>query len=176
MQRSIVKIVTFGALGALCLFLGGVAVAPWTADPLVNLGRQPPAPAPGDDSQPGYVLAFEAPAPEALAVIVERPIFTASRRPPPAVLPAPAAPAAETLDKSLILGRYKLTGVVVTPTLRLVFVTRPGSRKTIAVARGKKLDGWVISEVEQHLIVLESDQGRIRIKIEDDAGIEIISE
>lgn len=176
MQRSIVKIVTFGALGALCLFLGGVAVAPWTADPLVNPGRQPPAPAPGDDSQPGYAPAFEAVAPEALAVIVERPIFTATRRPPPAVLPAAAAPAAETPDKSLILGRYKLTGVVVTPTLRLVFVTKPGSRKTIAVARGKKLDGWVISEVEQHLIVLESDQGRIRIKIEDDAGIEIISE
>ena len=126
--------------------------------------------------QPGYEPAFGAPDLETLAVIVERPLFTATRRSAPPVQPTPAATVAEPLDPALILGRYRLTGIVVTPGLRMVFVTEPGSRKTIAVARGKKLDGWLVSEVEQHVVVLESGDRRQRIKIGDDAQIEISSE
>ena len=58
----------------------------------------------------------------------------------------------------------------------MVFVTEPGSGKTIAMERGKELDGWAIIEVERHVIVLESGDRRKRIKIGDDADIEISSE
>ena len=174
MPRWLGKIVKYVVFGALCLGLVMVAIAPWITDPLATMGQGPAVPDPGDTSQPGYVPAFEAPALETLAVIVERPLFTATRRPAPPVLSTPAA--AEPLDPSLILGRYRLTGIVVTPGLHMVFVTEPGSRKTIAVALGKELDGWLVSEVEQHVVVLESGDRRHRIKIGEDAHIEISSE
>ncbi len=176
MLRSLGKFVKYFGFGALCMGLVVVAITPWITDPLATLGRGPAVPDGGDTGQPGYAPAFGAPDLETLAVIVERPLFTATRRPAPPVQPSPAATVAEPVDPSLILGRYRLTGIVVTPGLRMVFVTEPGSRKTIAVARGKELDGWLVSEVEQHVVVLESGDRRQRIKIGDDAHIEISSE
>lgn len=164
----------FATFGALCLMFAAIAVAPWIVDPLDYLGQRDTAPATGEQSPPGGLPTLEAPAFENLAVIVERPIFTATRRPAPPSRPAPTA--ADPPDESLILGRYKLTGVVVTPALRMVFVTEPGSGKTIAVERGKELDGWAIIEVERHVIVLESGDRRKRITIGDDADTEISSE
>lgn len=176
MPNSAGKTVLFAAFGALSLMFAAIAVSPWIVDPLDYLGRRDTAPATGRQSPPGGPPTLEAPAFETLAVIVERPIFTATRRPAPPSRPAPAVTAADPPDESLILGRYRLTGIVVTPALRMVFVTEPGSRKTIAVERGMELDGWTIIEVERHVIVLESGDRRKRIKIGDDADIEISSE
>ena len=163
-------------LGAVSLLFAGIAAAPWIVDPLDYIAPRETAAADGQRSQPLGPPSLDAPSLESLSEIVERPLFTATRRPAPPAQPAPAKAAAEALDKSLILGRYKLTGIIVTPALRMVFVTVPGSRKTIAVARGKLLDGWVVSEVERQVIVLVSGERRKRIKIGDDATIEILSE
>ncbi len=162
--------------GVLCLTFAVIAAAPWLIDPLDYLAHGGGAAAPEEQSRARGLPTLEAPAFDSLAVIVERPLFTATRRPAPDIEPPPVAGAAEPLDKSLILGRYKLTGIVVTPSLRLVFVTEPGSRRTTAVALGKELDGWLVAEVEQHVIVLESDGRRKVIRIGEDAIIEISSE
>ncbi len=162
--------------GVLCQTFAGIAAAPWLIDPLDYL-------APGDGVAASEIqirteglATLEAPTFDSLAVIVERPLFTATRRPAPDIEPTPVAVAAKPLDKSLILGRYKLTGIVVTPELRLMLVTEPGSRRTTAVALGKKLDGWLVAEVEQHVIVLESGGRRKGIRIGEDATIEISTE
>lgn len=159
-----------------CLMLAAIAAAPWLVDPLDYLapGAAPVAPA-AQSQSPGRP-SLEAPAMDSLAVIIERPLFTATRRAAPALEPLPTATAVKQEDKSLILGRYKLTGIIVTPSLRLVFITEPGSRKTTSVALGEKLDGWLVAEVEQHVIVLESDGRRKTIHVGEDATIEISSE
>lgn len=172
------KMLISALFGGLCLTFAGIAVAPWLIDPLDYL-----APGGGGAAAPDIEIrtvrpaTLEAPAFDSLAIIVERPLFTATRRPAPDIEPTPvAATAAKPPDKSLILGRYKLTGIVVSPGLRMVLVTEPGSRRTTAVALGAELDGWLVSEVEQHLIVLESNGRRKVIRIGEDAAIEIISE
>ena len=176
MARSTGNIVIFAAFGTLCLMFAAIALTPWMIDPLDYLGHSDPATAPVEQSQPRGLPTLDAPAIESFAEIVDRPLFTATRRAAPQSEPTPPATVADAPDESLILGRYKLTGIVVTPAMRMVFVTVPGSRKTIAVARGKELDGWIITEVDRHVIVLESGDRRTRIKVGDDAEIEIFSE
>jgi len=178
MSQSSGKMLISALFGALCLTFAGIAVAPWLIDPLDYLAPGDGVAAPEIRIRTEGLATLEAPAFDSLAIIVERPLFTATRRPAPDLEPMPvaAAVAAKPLDKSLILGRYKLTGIVVSPGLRLVFVTEPGSRRTTAVALGKELDGWLVSEVEQHVIVLESNGRRKVIRIGEDATIEITTE
>ncbi len=170
------KLMSSTLFGALCLSFAGIAAAPWLIDPLDYLDHDDGVAVPEEQSRTRGLPTLEAPAFDSLAIIVERPLFTATRRAAPEIEPASVASAPEPRDKSLILGRYKLTGIIVTPELRLMLVTEPGSRRTTAVALGKKLDGWLVAEVERHVIVLESDGRRKVIHIGEDATIEISTE
>ena len=164
------KVLLFGTLGSLCLGLLAVAAAPWFIDPLAYLAPQGTPVAADGRAEPPVLPRFDAPSVDELAAIVERPLFTATRRPAPQAQRASAA-VDNRPQSGLILGRYRLTGVVVTPTLRMVFVTQPGSRKTIAVEIGKELDGWVVTEVERHAIVLKSGEREETIVIGESAEI-----
>ena len=162
------------ALGALCVVLLGAAAAPWLGDPLDHIGGPdaagavgaPPAAAP---------LRLDTPPAESLALLVERPLFTATRRPPPAGMIEPAA-AAPPPDTSLILGRYRLSGVVVTPDRRLVLLTPKGGSATISVAKGETLDGWAVTEVEREFIVFERDARKKTYIVRDATEIEDTTE
>ena len=144
--------------------LAAIAVAPWlVADPIAYLPRNGAPP-----SVPAIVPAVPAldqPPIERYAAIVGRPLFTATRRPPP-----PAATAVP--EDSLILGRYALTGVVVTPTMRVVFVTERGSGKTLTVARGETLGNWVLVAVERDRIILESGDQRREILVGEKVSVQ----
>ena len=94
------------------------------------------------------------------------------RRPAPPLPPSPAAVVADAPDEGLILGRYRLTGVVVTPSLRIIFVSQPGSGRKFAVEEGEELDGWLVAEVERHVIVLTSGDRRETIPIRERAAVE----
>ena len=162
------------ALGALCVVLLGAAAAPWLGDPLDHIGGPdaagavgaPPATAP---------LRLDTPPAESLALLVERPLFTATRRPPPAGMIEPAA-AAPPPDTSLILGRYRLSGVVVTPDRRLVLLTPKGGSATISVAKGETLDGWAVTEVEREFIVFERDARKKTYIVRDATEVEDTTE
>ena len=162
------------ALGALCVVLLGAAAAPWLGDPLDHIGGPdaagavgaPPATAP---------LRLDTPPAESLALLVERPLFTATRRPPPAGMIEPAATAPPP-DTSLILGRYRLSGVVVTPDRRLVLLTPKGGSATISVAKGETLDGWAVTEVEREFIVFERDARKKTYIVRDATEVEDTTE
>lgn len=135
----------------LTLILGGVllaiALAPWLipASRLVD-GSSLPAATRSEASAPPPL----APQPiEAYAATVERPLFTATRRAAPASL----APAERTTG--LILGRYRLTGVIVTPRKRSILLASAGNR-TQTVVLGEAIDGWTLRSVERDRIVLEN--------------------
>jgi len=87
---------------------------------------------------------------ESYAAMVERPLFTATRRP----APAGAGVAAER-NANLILGRYRLTGVIVTPARRSILLASAGNR-TQTVVQGEAIDGWTLRSVERDRIVLEN--------------------
>ncbi len=88
---------------------------------------------------------------------------------------APAA-AAPPPDASLILGRYRLSGVVVTPDRRLVLLTRKGGSTTIGVAKGEMLDGWALTEVEREVIVFERDARKKTYIVRDATEVENTTE
>ena len=84
------KMLISALFGGLCLTFAGIAVAPWLIDPLDYL-----APGGGGAAAPDIEIrtvrpaTLEAPAFDSLAIIVERPLFTATRRPAPDIEPTP---------------------------------------------------------------------------------------
>ena len=163
------------ALGALCVVLLGAAAAPWLGDPLDHIGGPDAAGAVGAPTVTA-LPRFDAPPAESLALLVERPLFTATRRPPPPAGMTEPAAAAPPSDTSLILGRYRLSGVVVTPDRRLVLLTPKGGSATISVAKGETLDGWAVTEVEREFIVFERDARKKTYIVRDATEIEDTTE
>ena len=109
MARSTGNTVIFAAFGTLCLMFAAIALTPWMIDPLDYLGHSDPATAPVEQSLPRGLPTLDAPAIESFAEIVDRPLFTATRRAAPQSEPTPPATVADAPDESLLLGRYQLT-------------------------------------------------------------------
>lgn len=147
----------FKRIELLALTLAALGAAPWLIDPAVYL-RQGPAADVADSvprAVPGAMPVPRAIPPiDGLAAIVTRPLFTATRR------PASRAPGS---DKSLILGKYELTGRVITPGKRMILMRTPGSGATVAVHQGEKIDGWSVTEVTATKIVLQAAHRRVVI-------------
>lgn len=145
------------ALAAVSAVEIAVAAAPWLIDPL-------PFPAVAEVA-PGIEAASQAIPPmetrplESFEAFARRPLFTASRRPPPAD-PVNGGPAAPAEGIGVILGRYRLTGVVVTPTVRIAFMTDLNANKSFAVSEGEKLGEWVFAEIARESITLQSNGRR----------------
>lgn len=145
------------ALAVLCVVLAAVTVAPWLFDP-----ADATADASGRESQeaaPAPTPRLELPPIERFAALVERPIFTATRRSAPR-RPGPGAAPISGAGTNLVLGRYRLTGVVVAPAKRLVLLKRPGDGKTIRVFEGETIDGWTLTQVSKTTLILESGNRR----------------
>lgn len=147
------------ALVALWVLLTAAALAPWLVGTELLVPGAGPARGVAGAAIPDRP---EAPPLESFAAVVERPLFTASRRPPPSG-PEPG-------DDSLLLGRYRLSGVVVTPTRRIVLLREASSGRTLSVAQGERVDDWLVADVTQARIVLESDAGRRVIRLNEEAG------
>ena len=134
----------------LTLIIGGlllaVALVPWLIPAHRLVGARLPVAVRSETSAAPPL----APQPiEANAATVERPLFTATRR----AAPAGMAPAERTAG--LILGRYRLTGVIVTPRKRSILLASANNR-TQTVVQGEAIDGWTLRSVERDRIVLEN--------------------
>jgi hypothetical protein len=89
-----------------------------------------------------------------VTTILERPLFTAGRRPPAA--PAVAAPVVEEKTAPEIRGR--LAGVMIGPDTREALFERDGE-KPQAVRLGELIDGWTLAVIEADRVVLRSSFG-----------------
>lgn len=137
------------ALGATAIAFSVVAVWPWLFPPVPAI-RPLAAPA---ASAPALTLAPLPPL-ATFAAIVERPLFSPSRRPPPG--------AAGLLGAS-IESRYRLIGIVVTGPKKKAFVAE-GARH-FEIAEGDTLDGWAVSEIGRDRVRLTSSAGEATLKL-----------
>ena len=96
---------------------------------------------------------------EDFVALGERPPFSATRR---AILSAADDNAA------LVLGRYRLSGIVVAPSARSVILSGLDNRSVI-VAEGETVDGWTVDEITAKKVVFTSD-GRRQIFPVDQPG------
>src|SRR6185436_17456790 len=91
------------SLVGLCLVLAALAVWPWTMSREVLLPRPPPA---APVSGPVAEAELTLPPLDTFRTTVQRPLFSATRA------PAPVRQAPDNAGE-LILGRYRLTGVMI---------------------------------------------------------------
>ena len=136
-------------LGAAALVCLGLAAWPWLIPPLP--ATRPLAAPPA--SAPGLALAALPPL-ASYAAIVERPLFSPSRRPPPG---------AEAALGSSIESRYRLLGIVATGPKKKAFVAE-GARR-VEIAEGDALDGWTVKEIGPDRVLLSSPAGEAALKL-----------
>jgi hypothetical protein len=136
-------------LGGAAVVCAVIAAWPWLL---------PPVPA----TRPLAAMSANAPAPALAALspltsfsaIVERPLFSPSRRPPPGTNAATGPSVAS---------RYRLLGVVATGLKKRAFLA-DGARH-IDITEGDPLDGWTVKQIGADSVLLSSAEGEAVLKL-----------
>ena len=137
------------ALGAAAVAFAVLAAWPWLSPPVpaVRPLAAPPAGSPAPRLATLPPLAH-------YAAIVERPLFSPSRRAPAGAAAAPVASAEN---------RYRLLGVVASGRKKKAFVA-DGARR-FDIAEGDALDGWTVRKIGADNVVLTSPTGETVLKL-----------
>jgi hypothetical protein len=141
------------ALGALAAVLGALTVLPWlplnAADHVPAISRDPPL----------FRTALELPPLSSFAALVERPLFTPSRRANAADRQAAGAGFA---------GRYRLLGLVAAGEQRSALLA--DGPRVIELREGDAIAGWTIKRIEQDRLVLSSAAGEAVLTLPQATG------
>lgn len=141
-------------LGGTAVVCAAIAIWPWLF---------PPVPA----TRPLATVPASAPAPAlaplpplaSFSAIVERPLFSPSRRPPPG---------ATTASGPLVASRYRLLGVVATGPKKRAFLA-DGARH-VDIAEGDRLDGWTVKQIGADSVLLSSPEGEAVLQLKPAAA------
>lgn len=137
-----------------------VIALPWLIDPAFFIRRNASdehhqtSQALRDDQIP--TATIDRPTIEQFSAIVERPVFVATRR--PTFSPDKLA------GENLVLGKYRLTGIIISPEEQVVMLTSAVNKQTVTLRPGDQIDGWSLGEVSESKIVLISEKKRIVIR------------
>jgi hypothetical protein len=118
----------------IAVLAGALAALPWVFSP----GPPPPAAM----ATPSVAAPVVVPPLAALAETVERPLFENLRqvvRRQAVAAPRPVGP--------VVIGRYRLLGVISSGGVRQVVLAQLDSGKSVLRAAGQELDGWRIAEI-----------------------------
>ena len=142
-------------LAVLCAVLGGRVYDEW------QLSQQPvridePSPAAAAPA-PAAEAPLVTPAAGAFAAIVERPLFSPTRRPPAAAPPPAPAPEVVAAPTPLAPMDFSLAGVVISGGTRSALVQMQADGRQVRVAEGGAIDGWTLVTVEPQRAVFRRD-------------------
>lgn len=137
----------------LIFILGGVVYLQWQDWP--SELKLSPVVASSDGAEKDLNIVgpgdFNLPAIEHYQVVVERPLFISGRRPPePEALSATEDPVKPTLSNLQV----QLIGVVIKPEGQSVLVRDKKTRKTSYLAKGDRINGWMIEQIEPDRLLL----------------------
>jgi hypothetical protein len=135
-----------GGSAAICAV---IAAWPWLSPPVPS--ARPRAAAPS--STPAPVLTALPPL-TSFSAIVERPLFSPSRRPPPGT-DAALAPS--------VAGRYQLLGIVATGLKKRAFLA-DGARH-FDIAEGDRIERWTVKQIGTDSVLLSSSEGETVLKL-----------
>ncbi len=99
----------------------------------------------------------------AFSEIVDRPVFTITRRPQPKGEKSDAS----TLRANKMRQTWKLTGVVMSNEAHYVLIEGKKDRRTVQLEYGAVLDGWRLEEIAADEIVLVSGEERLIFELHD---------
>ena len=144
----------------------GLAVAlgftVWATPEPAGRAVRPPAAAPIVMPIGTAEFRLAAPPLAAFAATTARPLFLATRT---------AAPQGEERTQPvhaadrLVLGRYRLTGVVISPARRSIVLTPVRGGRSRELVRGQDIDGWTLEAVTPGFVVLRSGEVRETIPL-----------
>jgi hypothetical protein len=136
-----------------------IAVAPW----LLPAGALQLAPGPkqSDDRTlpPELQELLNPPQAENFEALVQRPLFAASRR---------SAEIAPPDTARLLLGRYRISGLLIAPHRRIALLVGPDG-KSREVSEGSEVDGWRIAEINARHLLLTRASERLEYPVGADA-------
>lgn len=167
MSRLSPRMLVMVVMAGLCLVLLGVTgwglVVGRSDEAVENIAA---ASAPGPIEWPPLPV-FTAPPKQSLGDFLARPLFVPTRRPPPpppppaAVAPRPAVAAAgpAVVIAPPALPKLTLLGTVMAGDWQGA-ILRSSAGKVLTVAKGGKIEGWVLSDVRADRIVLETGSNK----------------
>ncbi len=104
------------------------------------------------------------PAPETrFRAMVERPLFSPTRRPPPA--PQAVAPLDAPVPLAPSPPNLALSGVITGGGGGVALIRRPQDAAPIHVALGGTVDGWTVAEIHPRAIVLRRDARSVTVDL-----------
>lgn len=138
------------ALTVTAILLAALALWPWLVPPRPAMR---PRAAPHGAAPPPTLAPL--PPLTSYAAVVERPLFSPSRRAPRGAVAAGLGPPIE--------GRYRLAGIIGTGPRRKAFIA-DGPRH-LEIAEGDMLDGWAVKQIGQDRVLLQSAAGDAVLKL-----------
>lgn len=156
------------ALFALCLGLAGVIYAQVTGE--LRLGPATPAvaePSAADTAMPVPArpeTAFVPPPIHVFSAIVERPLFSPTRRPP-------AAPALATQPAVRPrLDHLALIGVLISADGRVALLEQPRSPSILEAREGETVEGWTVESIAADSVMLRWQDSRHTLTFEKETA------
>lgn len=99
-----------------------------------------------------------------LSAITDRPLFFQSRTIPE---PPPGEPAGPTTQPKL---GVTVSGVIITPTMRVALVRSPESKEVLLVSEGEKVGEWQMSQITPDSVFLQWRDKTEVIAVEDNVA------
>ena len=142
------------ALLALCAGLGwlvyqGLQAVP-PPGPVATAGGTPPLDALPEET------AFVMPPEQSFAAILERPLFSPTRRPPPEGIASAAGPV-PTL-------KIDVVGIVISEQEQFALILTENSKEVVRLSAGDEFQGWTLEEIEPERVTFR--RGEIEEQIE----------
>lgn len=141
---------------ALCLALGGVIYVELDQPPIDASATAAPAPrseATGTSrDNPGFAM----PPLRGYAEVVERPLFSETRR--PSVEAAPVDPRSSA---------FNLVGIVISAQQRHALIEHGQPPRLEHATEGQEIDGWTVESIQRDRVVLQRGDLRLEVKAKD---------
>ena len=149
-------------LSVLCVLLLAVVATELGEKPPVTAPSAPPAASPPPPAS-ADVAGFTIPPESAFAEVVERPLFSATRRPPSA---SAAAAAAATAQGDLVL-----VGIVTSSAERYALIQHGKPARVDRVAENDALSGWTVESIERDRVILHTGDRRLELSTNDQLAL-----
>jgi general secretion pathway protein N len=146
---------------ALCLGLGGVIYVELdqpSIDAIAKAAVAPPRDAvPAARDAPGFTM----PPIRAYTEVLERPLFSETRRPSVDSPVAPADPRSSA---------FTLVGTIITAHEKHALVEHGQPPRLERVAEGQDIEGWSVESIRPDRVILTRADARLEVKVKDEPG------
>jgi type II secretory pathway component PulC len=143
---------------ALCLGLAGVIYVELDQPPIDAIAKAAPGPSRETMGTSRDSPGFSMPPLRGYAEVLERPLFSETRRPSVAAAVAPADP--RSAD-------FNLVGIVISAHERHALIEHGQPPRLERVSEGQDIDGWSVESIKSDRVVLARADQRFEVKAKD---------